>query len=287
MMSEYEVWRAKRQFVNIGGEMLSYVRVGTPGKPPLILVHGWMSHARLWQTTMDALAADYDCIAVDLYGFGFSDKNGHVDYSIAAQAKRVLSLATALGVQTFYLMGHSMGGAIALSMAAECPDRVQKVIDVAGVATGKLTPYMRATTAFAVRIGYYVPQIWWISRVGMRHWKWYKYIYADNAMTYEKDIIPLGGEDVLMSVIPGCEVPTYHALNAINDIDLTTQLEAIHVPTLILFGQNDNVVPVSEGHHAHTHIPHSQLILYERCSHEPMLEYPERFFADIKAFLRG
>ena len=55
MMSEYETWRAMRQFVNIGGETLGYVRVGTPGKPPLILVHGWMSHARFWQRTMEEL----------------------------------------------------------------------------------------------------------------------------------------------------------------------------------------------------------------------------------------
>ena len=285
-MSEYETWRAMRQFANIGGETLSYVRMGTPGKPPLILVHGWMSHARFWRTTMDALAQEYDCIAVDLYGFGFSDKKSRADYSIETQSKRVFALATSLGVRTFSLMGHSMGGGIVLLMAAQHPERVQRVLDVAGVVTGKLTPYLRRTLASAVRIGYFFPQIWWISRVGMRHWPWYKHIYADNAMTYEKDVIPLGGEDVLMSIKPGCEAPTYHALNAINRMELTSQLKTIRVPTLVLFGANDNTVPLSEGHHAHTHVPNSQLIVYDRCGHEPMLEIPERFLADVKAFLQ-
>ena len=287
MMSEYETWRAMRQFVNIGGETLGYVRVGTPGKPPLILVHGWMSHARFWQRTMEELAQEYDCIAVDLYGFGFSDKKDQADYSIATQAKRVLALATCLGLETFSLMGHSMGGAIVLSMASQYPQRVHKVIDVSGVATGKLTPYMRRTTAAAVRVGYYVPPLWWISRVGMRQWTWYKHIYADNALTYQRDIIPLGGEDVLMSTRPGCEAPTYHALNAINEVELTAQLETIRVPALIIFGANDNTVPLSEGHTAHQHIPNSQMIVYERCGHEPMIEMPERFVADVKAFLQG
>lgn len=285
-MSEYEAWRAMRQFVNIGGETLGYVRVGTPGKPPLILVHGWMSHARFWRTTMEALGQEYDCIAVDLYGFGFSDRKRWADYSIETQAKRVFALATSLGIRTFSLMGHSMGGGIVLHMAAQHPERVQKVIDVAGVVTGKVTPYLRRTLTSAVRIGYFLPQIWWVSRVGMRHWRWYKHIYADNAMTYEKDVIPLGGEDVLMSIRPGCEASTYHALNAINRIELTAQLKTIRVPTLILFGANDNTVPLSEGHHAHTHVPNSQMIVYDRCGHEPMLEIPERFLADVKAFLQ-
>lgn len=284
-MTTYDTWRAMRQFVTIGGERLAYVRTGTRGKPPLILVHGWLSHARTWRTTMESLKDDYDCIAVDLYGFGFSDKKKRADYSIETQARRVLALATTLGISTFFLMGHSMGGGIVLYLAAEHPERVRKVINVAGVVTGKLTPYMRRTTGFAVRVGYYVPQIWFLSRIGFRYWRWYKHIYADNALTYEKDVIPLGGEDLLMSVIPGCEVPTYHALNAINHIELTACLQKIRVPTLILFGDHDNVVPVSEGQHAKEHIPNSKVILYERCGHSPIIECPERFVADVKAFL--
>jgi abhydrolase domain-containing protein 6 len=286
-MSEYETWRAMRQFVNISGETLGYVRMGTSGKPPLILVHGWMSHARFWRDTMAMLAQNYDCIAVDLYGFGFSDKKETADYSIETQAKRVLALATSLGITTFFLMGHSMGGGIVLHMAAEHPERVQKVIDVSGVVTGKLTPYTRRTLVAAVRMGYFFPQMWWISRVGMRHWRWYKHIYVDNAVTYEKDIIPLGGEDVLMSIRPGSEASTYHALNAIDQVELTSQLETIRVPALVIFGENDNTVPLSEGHYAHKHIPNSQIIVYDCCGHEPMIEKPDQFVLDVRAFLQS
>jgi pimeloyl-ACP methyl ester carboxylesterase len=286
LMSEYVTWRAMRQFVTISGEKLAYVRVGTAGKPPLILVHGWLSHARFWQSTMEALQADFDCIAVDLYGFGFSDKHKRADYSIETQARRVLALSTMLGIKTFFLMGHSMGGGIVLSMASQQPERVLKVINVAGVVMGKLTPYVRRILVPPARLGYYIPQIWWISRIGMRHWRWYKYIYADRAGTYHKDVIPLGGEDLLMGVKPGCEVPTYHALNAIDQVELTAQLKTLRVPTLILFGANDNTVPISEGHHAHQHIPNSKMIVYEQCGHEPMLEYTARFVEDVKTFLQ-
>jgi 2-hydroxy-6-oxonona-2,4-dienedioate hydrolase len=286
-MSLYDTWQSMRQFAVIGGEKLAYVRVGTSGKPPLILVHGWLSHARFWQTTMDALQADYDCIAVDLYGFGFSDRRKSADYSIETQARRIFALATSLGLKTFSLMGHSMGGGIVLAMAAEHPERIEKVIDVAGVVTGKLTPYVRRVLVPPVLIGYYAPPIWWISRIGMRHWRWYKYLYADNAVTYRKDVIPLGSEDLLMSVRPGCEASTYLALKAIDRIDLTARLQALSVPTLILFGVHDNTVPLSEGQHAHQHVPNSQMIIYDECGHEPMYEIPERFITDVRAFLQG
>jgi len=236
---------------------------------------------------MDALKNDYDCIAVDLYGFGFSDKNDSADYIIEAQARRVMAMMDALGVETFDLMGHSMGGAIALLLTAEHPERVRKVIEVDGVVTGQLTPYIRRVIVPPLRIGYYIPQLWDISRIGFRRWPWYKHIYADNALTYERDIIALGSEDLLMSVIPGGEAATYHALNAINQINLTAALREIRVPTLIIFGEADNTVPLSEGHYAKTHIPNSRLLVYERCGHNPMLEMPERFAADVKAFLQG
>jgi len=61
----------------------------------------------------------------------------------------------------------------------------------------------------------------------------------------------------------------------------------MRVPTLIIFGKYDNTVPLSEGHYAHTHIPNSQLILYDHCGHEPMIEVPEQFAADVKAFLQS
>ena len=88
-----------------------------------------------------------------------------------------------------------------------------------------------------------------------------------------------------MSVMPGCEAPTYHALDAINATELTAQLATLRVPCLIIFGENDNTVPLSEGEYAAQHIPGAQLRLYEQCGHSPMVEYPERFAADVRAFL--
>jgi pimeloyl-ACP methyl ester carboxylesterase len=80
-------------------------------------------------------------------------------------------------------------------------------------------------------------------------------------------------------------VPTYHALNAINRVNLTPCLQSIRVPTLIVFGAHDNTVPLSEGYHAREHIPNSRMILYDLCGHSPMTELPDRFVADVKAFL--
>src|SRR5687768_5088272 len=70
---------------------------GDPNNPPIFLLHGWISHRGVWQQTMHALESKYYCIAPDLLGFGGSDKPAGADYSLPAQAQRILKLADQLG----------------------------------------------------------------------------------------------------------------------------------------------------------------------------------------------
>src|SRR5688572_33414155 len=99
-------------------DKLMYTTVGHPAAPPLLLVHGWLSYRGVWRQTMEAFKDSHYCVAIDLLGFGNSDKPAGGDYSIAAQGQRVLQLANALGLDRFALMGHSMGGQIALCVAS-------------------------------------------------------------------------------------------------------------------------------------------------------------------------
>jgi 2-hydroxymuconate-semialdehyde hydrolase len=91
---------------------LTYTTAGHADAPPLLLIHGWLSYRGVWQQTMEAFKDSHYCVAIDLLGFGNSDKPADADYSIAAQGQRVLQLANALGIDRFTLMGHSMGGQI-------------------------------------------------------------------------------------------------------------------------------------------------------------------------------
>ena len=124
--------RMKDNTIQVDRYQLSYTTAGRDNSPPLILIHGWMSHRDVWAGTMKVLKFSHRCIAIDLLGFGDSPKPEDSDYSIPAQARRVLELADALELEDFALIGHSMGAQIALYLAAKrAPQRVDKVISVA------------------------------------------------------------------------------------------------------------------------------------------------------------
>src|SRR5262245_3749150 len=92
--------------------------VPTPGAPPALMIHGWFSYRGVWQSTLEALQARHYCVALDQLGFGASDKPRDGDYRIEAHARRVLDVADTLGLERFALLGHSMGGQVALCVAA-------------------------------------------------------------------------------------------------------------------------------------------------------------------------
>jgi pimeloyl-ACP methyl ester carboxylesterase len=125
------------------GYTLVYTIAGQPGALPVMMVHGWLSHRGVWRQTIDALQDSHCCVAIDLLGFGDSDKPARADYSIPAQGRRVLQLADALGWERFALMGHSMGGQIALCIASMlAPHRITQLVSVAGGVSARLNPYL-------------------------------------------------------------------------------------------------------------------------------------------------
>jgi pimeloyl-ACP methyl ester carboxylesterase len=133
--------------------------------------------------------------------------------------------------------------------------------------------------------GYYIPATWALSRFSMRRVRLYKYLFLDNAMTYQKDVIPLGSHDIEMSLVPDIERPAYLAFHALQAYDLTPRLSEIRAPVLIVHGEQDNTVPVASARLAHQHIPHSQLVIYDPCGHTPYLETPQQLHETLKRFL--
>ncbi|HEX2905746.1 MAG TPA: alpha/beta hydrolase [Phototrophicaceae bacterium] len=275
-----------RQFVQVDNYRLGYVTAGRPSDPPIIFVHGWLSHARTWRQTLAALQDQYYCVSVDLLGHGYSDKPHNGDYSIPAQANRVLKLADALGIQQFTYIGHSMGGMIGLYLASTlAPERVTRLVDVSGVANGKLSPYVRGFLTPIYATGSVMPPIWEFSRQAMR-WRWYAYIY-DRALYYhpEQAFAPVEDEDRHMALMPGNEIPAYRDLQAIAALDLTPRLKNIQAPTLAVFGKYDNTVPIENGYLVKRHVPNSRLVLLDDCGHVPMTEQTAAYLEAVNNFL--
>jgi 2-hydroxy-6-oxonona-2,4-dienedioate hydrolase len=274
-----------RQFLTIDGHRLGYVVCGDPASPPLLMVHGWLSHARFWRQTMAAFEQSHYCVAVDLLGHGYSDKPRDGDYSISAHAGRVLKVADALGLTKFAYIGHSMGGQIGLSLTLNAPERVTRLISVDGVVTGRLTAYMRYVETPILWLGSIFPPIWNVSRVLMRY-RWYSNIF-DKALFYQPILLPFDGEDRQMAMARGNETLAYRGLQAIAALDLTDSLPKIKTPTLAIFGNYDNCVPVSDGRLIEQKVPGSKLALIEECGHTPMLEQPGQYLDMVREFLVG
>ncbi len=274
-----------RQFVTIQGEKIGYLTAGNPANPALIFVHGWLSHAGFWRDSLNRFSDRFYCVALDLLGFGMSDKPRDGDYSILAQAQRVIGVADALNLKTFTLMGHSMGGQVALMTARHFPQRVSKLMIMGSVVDGKVTLYLKNVYRLPLWMGYYVPLTWAVSRLLMSRFRTYKHLFLDNAMTYRKDVIPLNSPDIPMATQHGIERPAYLAFWALHACDLTPDLPHIATPTLIIVGEQDNTVPASSSKLAHQCLPNNQLVLLDPCGHTPNVEEPERYYAAVEKFL--
>jgi pimeloyl-ACP methyl ester carboxylesterase len=251
---------------------------GDPNNPPIILIHGWMSHRGVWQQTIRALEGKYYCISLDLLGFGASDKPEDADYSLPAQAQRVLKLADQLGFSHFSLIGHSMGAQIAMYIAAVlAPPRVDKLLSVGGVFTGELSDKVTKTEMLFVRLARRVPALYGIglSLVDFRpfiNWTFGSWFYDMKALPLEA-----WKADRVIAFNRASAIPNDEAGKSIQATNLIKYLHKITGPTLLIHGEDDAVVPVEQATLAQDVIPNHNLALFKKCGHFPMYEKPNQY----------
>ncbi len=178
--------------ITLEGHKLTYTTAGDPATPPVMLLHGWMSYRGVWQQTIAALQDRYYCVAVDLLGFGDSDKPHDADYSICAQGQRVLQLADAMGWDRFTLIGHSMGGQIALCIASMlAPRHITCVISVAGVVSARLTPFVETVNYKLIALSQVFPQMFAVlRRLSRQRWVVYSPLSGFKTWFYRVDAVP-------------------------------------------------------------------------------------------------
>ncbi|MGC1376840.1 MAG: alpha/beta hydrolase [Anaerolineales bacterium] len=245
---------------------------GDPANPPIFLIHGWLSHRGVWENTIRALEGKYYCIAPDLLGFGASDKPANADYSLEAQAQRIFKLADQLGISRFSLIGHSMGGQIAMYIACNlAPQRVEKTVSVAGVVTGQLSDKTeKEVKRFPIARKWPVIYDISLSLVNFR-----PYVnWAFRSWFYDMKSMPLKAweADRRIAFNRACAIPYDEAGKAIHAVNLVKYLHKIKGPVLLIHGENDGAVPVEQAVLAQDTIPNNQLALIKKCGHFPMYE---------------
>jgi len=235
--------------------------------PPLVLVHGVGGDADQWAFCLEALAASHRVIAVDLLGFGRSDKPS-IDYRIAGYVELLDRFLTKLDIGRASLLGHSLGGWITASFALAFPERVETLIltDAAGIdeAAAAIPVDLNVSTLANMRAVFHA-------------------MFYDPALVKD-DLVELayalhlerGDGATIRSVLETLASPAEK---------LDAALTRLRVPTLILWGENDTITPLAMAHVFHRSIAGSRLRIIPRCGHLPPLERAEAFVEAVKAFL--
>jgi pimeloyl-ACP methyl ester carboxylesterase len=246
---------------------------------PLVLLHGFGASTLIWDAVVPELARSRRVVAIDLNGFGWTERPREPEaYTLAGQERLVLGVADALGLDRFDLAGHSYGGAISIFLASRHPARVRSLVlvDSAMPAYGTLRrrdrfANRRLTEIYVRTIGLTKRRV----RAGL------KASYADDSKvttslvaSYLERLRVEGVEDAFYGLTAPTGAPP-------DQVELGT----LAVPALLVWGAEDELVPAAEGRAAAAAMSDATFVELPACGHSPMEECPEDFVAAVEPFL--
>ena len=266
------------------GARVHYRIRGQQDAPVLVLLHGSNASLFTWEPWSKALSDRFRVLSLDLPGHGLTGVVPNHDYSTKGMVRFVAEFADKMGLKNFALAGNSMGGAVAAQFAETYPDRVSALILVdAGGMPGKMgdriplafqllrQPWLQAVMAHAnprplVREG--------LDKAIVR-----KAVINERMIDLYTD----------MALLEGTRDATFERFNQTGeDFNfIKNHVRALKMPVLILWGEEDHLIPVASAHTWNAAIPGSRLIVYPATGHIPMEEVADKSAADVRAFLSG
>lgn len=271
----------KSRFMNLDGIRIHYQEFGDEHAPPMILIHGYTASVYVWKTVAPMLAEKgFRVIAIDLIGFGYTEKPRWFEYTIAAQARMIARFMNRLGRGRAHILGSSYGGAVAATLALDYPERIEKLVLVDAVINDELKSHPILKLASVRGIGELITPFLADSRRLMRH-RMMGTIHQSNHHLVNRDRIdsirrPLFAADGHHSLLA-----TSRAWDA-NRIEQDASL--ISQPTLIIWGEEDTVIPIRNGYKLQSEILHSELVVFKDCGHVPQEERSELFANKVAEF---
>lgn len=275
-------WAAHQRWVTVQDRAINLVDLGSG--PVVLFVHGLSGSWQNWLENLPELARDHRVVALDLPGFGESELPAE-RISMAGYAAAVDGVLEQLGVEQADVVGNSMGGLVALEVALRHAARVRRLVLVApaGIsAEGLLGDRAMVALRRAERLitgynGFWASRADRVSRrAGLRR-------QLLRASAAHPDLLPapLASEQLKVSGRPGF----LDAFDAIIHTSIRPRLRDVACPTLIVWGTEDRLVPVADAARFAQGIPGATVVRYADTGHVAMLERPERFNADLRAFL--
>ena len=275
----------EEQKIEVEGLPTRYLTAGEG--PPLLLLHGVGDNAFDWQWAMPALAHTYQVYALDLPGSGGSAKP-LPDYSPAFFTRFATAFLNALGIERAAVVGNSLGGLVGLRLALSDPERVAALGLVSSGGLGREVTYALRSLALP---GYGKLAVAW----GKRRPGALQRALGRSALLFARPWrVPREWikEQYRLARLPGfleAQLATLRAqvgLRGQREV-LVDRLSHLKVPTLVVWGARDRVLPYSQGQEAAARLPEGTLELVPDCGHAPHVEQPERFVSGLGKFLSG
>lgn len=274
-------WREHLHRIELPGAEVNYVEIGEG--EPILFVHGLAGCWRNWLENLPHFGHTHRAIALDLPGFGDSPMPSW-PIDMPAYGRLIHDFCEKLGIDgVAALVGNSMGGFAATEAVIERPSRFERLVLVSAAGISFAEALGREATAFAssvkaaalVLIGH--PSVHFLSRPRSQRIGFGRLVNYPNRLRAE-----LLWEQIEPSIgAPGLA----QAVSAIAGYDTRHRLPEIEIPTMVVWGLKDRIVPVEAAIGYHRLIPDSRLEIFERTGHLPQLERPSRFDALLDEFL--
>jgi pimeloyl-ACP methyl ester carboxylesterase len=268
------------------GRDVAFRRIPGEGTP-VVLVHGVAASSATWDTILEGLrGSGRHVLAVDLPGHGSSSK-GRGDYSLGALASTLRDLLDDLGVGACVVVGHSLGGGVAMQFAYQFPQRCRGLVLVAsgGLGPEAFAPLRAATLPGAELV---LPLITHPRALGMMSWLGSALsvvgirpeALSPEAVATLRDLADPEARTAFLATLRGVVDVSGQRVSAVSSLPA-----AAHLPVLLVWGERDRVIPLAHATNAQSLLPDSRLVVFPGAGHEPHRFDPDRFCELVVDFM--
>ena len=273
------------RYVTIHGYRRAYVKAGSG--PALLLIHGIGDSSDTWRPVVEPLAEHYTVIAPDLLGHGRSEKP-RADYSVAGFANGMRDLLSVLEVDRATVVGHSLGGGVAAQFAYQFPDRCERLVLVGSGGVGRtVSPLLRVAAVPGIEILMPIPRP--ASRSASPA------VWAPTCLRLFDTALGRDAEEILavFDALPNTEARMAILRTLRSSVDWNGQVITMvdraylaeGIPTLVVWGRRDAIIPLGHGRLIHAVMPGSELEIFDEAGHFPHHTDPARFVRVLRDFI--
>jgi len=271
--------------IELHGRRVIY-RVAGSG-PPIVLIHGMLNSSSHWRSVALNLANDFTVIAPDLIGHGDSAAP-RGDYSLGAHAASIRDLLAATGVDRATIVGHSLGGGVAMQFFYQFPQRIERLVLVSSGGLGhEVSPLLRSATLpgmsalLSLTLHPRLLEALWQAG-GRLSWRQARVgVYMQAVARALRPLENAGAREAFLQTLRAVIDTRGQRVSATDRLYL---MEAL--PTMIVWGERDNTIPLRHGRSAHEAIPHSHFRTLPDAAHFPHLEDPDGLSELLREFVK-